>query len=172
MAVSKMSVTLLKQQLIDRGLPTTGLKPALEERLRQAMNKNPNAEFHSLTSQAASEAKEIADKEKESQEVCQGETIDKLLVDQARLTATEDAIAEAKIRQIETQKKLKELVRSFTPDLGAAVNRGSARKESWRVCCLGEAGVERCGGDGQGAGTVPDHCALRRRGRRESCRSR
>jgi len=43
------------------------------------------------------------------------------LADQARLTATEDAIAEAKIRQIETQKKLKELVRSFSPKLPTSV---------------------------------------------------
>ena len=37
MNISKMTITRLKQELTQRGLPTDGLKPALVERLEQAM---------------------------------------------------------------------------------------------------------------------------------------
>jgi len=46
-----MTVTTLKQKLIKHGLPTRGLKPALVERLEQALWMNSNEAFHSCTKQ-------------------------------------------------------------------------------------------------------------------------
>ena len=55
MNISKMTVKCLKQELTQRGLPTDGLKPALVERLEQAIQqdeeeekKNSNEAFHSV----------------------------------------------------------------------------------------------------------------------------
>ena len=40
MNVSKMNVKLLQQEMTKRGLPTDGLKPALVERLEQAIQRS------------------------------------------------------------------------------------------------------------------------------------
>ena len=39
MNINKMTITLLKQELTQRGLPTDGLKPALVKRVEQAMQQ-------------------------------------------------------------------------------------------------------------------------------------
>ena len=57
MNINKMTVTLLKQELTQRGLPTDGLKPALIERLQLTMPwMNSNQAFHTLTAKAAATA--------------------------------------------------------------------------------------------------------------------
>ena len=55
--ISTMTVTRLKQELTQRGLPTDGVKPVLVQRLKEAMAwKNSNEAFHSLSAKAATTA--------------------------------------------------------------------------------------------------------------------
>ena len=64
MNISKMTVTRLKQELTQRGLPTDGVKPVLIKRLREAMAwKNSNEAFHSLSAKAATTAQARAEKQ-------------------------------------------------------------------------------------------------------------
>jgi len=65
----------------------------------------PNEDFHTLTARAASDTALIADKEEEI----------------AKLETAKQTLAEAKDRQIETQKKLKDLQLSFSPKLPTSV---------------------------------------------------
>jgi hypothetical protein len=59
--ISEVNVTLFKQEMTQRGLPTDGLKPALVERLEQAMqqpskqksNTTSNEDYHTLAARAA-----------------------------------------------------------------------------------------------------------------------
>ena len=61
MNINKMTIKCLKQELTQRGLPTDGLKPALVERLEQAMqqpskqksNTTSNEDYHTLAARAA-----------------------------------------------------------------------------------------------------------------------
>ena len=64
MNVSKMNVTLLKQELTKRGLPSDGLKLALVERLTQAIQqeqgkekKISNEAFHAVYPRLGSSSK-------------------------------------------------------------------------------------------------------------------
>ena len=67
---AQMNVKQLKQELIQRGLPTDGLKAALIERLEQAMqqpkknkrNTTSNEDYHTLTARAASDKLLIAER--------------------------------------------------------------------------------------------------------------
>ena len=63
MNINNMTVTRLKQELTQRGLPTDGLKPALIERLQLTMPwMNSNEAFRTLTAKAAVTAQARAEK--------------------------------------------------------------------------------------------------------------
>jgi len=66
MNVSKMNVTLLKQELTKRGLPTDGFKRALVERLTQAIQqkqtketKISNEAFHDVYARLEPQLKKV-----------------------------------------------------------------------------------------------------------------
>ena len=68
MNISKMNIKCLKQELIQRGLPTDGLKPALVERLEQAIqqdeeeDKKSNEAFHSVYARLEPQLKKVTEK--------------------------------------------------------------------------------------------------------------
>jgi len=58
--ISHMTVTTLKQELTQRGLPTHGLKSSLVEQLELVLWKKLNQVFHSCTQQIKDTAAGIA----------------------------------------------------------------------------------------------------------------
>ena len=119
MNINKMTVTCLKQELTQRGLPTDGVKPALVKRLREAMAwKNSNEAFHSLSAKAATTAQARAEKQvqlKDAQEAAK--------LAQAEVERLTLELAAAKSEEREAQAKLKELEPRlfFAPKLPACV---------------------------------------------------
>ena len=68
-SASRMNVKQLRQELTKHGLPADGLKPALIERLEQAMqppkkksSTTSNEDYHTLTARAASDKLLIAER--------------------------------------------------------------------------------------------------------------
>jgi hypothetical protein len=158
-----MNVKQLKQEVTTHDTPTDGLKPVLVERLEQAMQheqekekKISNEAFRKVYARLEPQLKTATEKEREIAEL------------EGRLAAARTELEAAQIVVRSAQRELKKLEPrlSFNPKLPTSVvlDPGSGREESWRACCLREAGVERCGGDGQGDGNVQDPGALRRAG--------
>jgi len=144
MNVNKMSVTLLKQELNLRGIPTDGLKPALIERLEMTMSKNSNDAFHSCTEQIKETAAGITSAEENvaALEKERAKLEAALANNQHKLDAARQRIPVLRGEHSEAQRELKALEPRlfFEPKLPACVLLsivGQVRKKAGqRAACV------------------------------------